>query len=73
VQILVLISPFHIGKYNLQYSSGILWNFGVPIMEIHDMKVPDMEAFLSRQNEPIKINQQTLHLAIMVQKRLIPK
>jgi hypothetical protein len=32
-----------------------------------------MEVFLLRQNEPIKINQQTLHLAILEQKRLKPK
>jgi hypothetical protein len=39
------------------YSTIFFWNFDFHVMEVPDMKVPDMEVFSSRQNEPIKINQ----------------
>jgi hypothetical protein len=42
VQIHALMSHFHVEINILQYSSGRLWKYGVPVKE-----VLDMEAFLS--------------------------
>jgi hypothetical protein len=47
VQINVFISPFHI--WNL-YSTIFFWktmNYGVPIIAVPEMEVPEMEMFLS--------------------------